>query len=104
MSPLLEHGDFLILRTLRTAPTSGRIVLVKHPRLGLLIKLLGEIVDGSLSPPSYSLHGINPDSISSAAMGSIGEESILAQANWKVGRKGLSSLLKPIAPSAGNRR
>ena len=90
MVPALEDGDFLLFRPLSPAshPSPGRIVIVRHQRLGTIVKLLGE----ETRPGYFRLHGLSPLSTDSNHMGDVERQTIIGQAVLRIGRHGASSL------------
>ncbi len=90
MVPVLEDGDFVLFCRLSPInnPSAGRIVIVRHQRLGTIIKLLGEEV----RPGHFRLHGLSPLSTDSNHMGDVGREDMIGCAVLRIGHHGVSSL------------
>lgn len=73
MEPRLRSGDFgVFLR--RRRYQIGDIVLVQHPRLGKIVKVLR-----TLQGDEVTLEGTSPLSTSSAAMGQLPTSAILGR-------------------------
>ncbi len=92
MAPVLKDGDYVLAFTgfiwpaLRFIP--GRVYLINHPDLGLLIKRLSrETPQGRLI-----FAGDNPASNSGHILGDIEKARVTARALLKIHKKGLSIL------------
>lgn len=90
MGPALADGDFVLFRRLSPAdiPSPGTIVIVRHQRLGTIIKLLGE----ETTPGQFRLRGLSALSMDSNHMGNVARQDIIGQAVLRIGRYGVSSL------------
>ena len=90
MVPALEEGDFVLFRRLFLADnlSPGKIVIVRHQRLGTIIKLLGE----GTKPGLFKLRGLSVLSTDSNHMGEVRRQEIIGQATLRIGRHGLSWL------------
>lgn len=90
MVPALENGDFVLFRRLSPAeqPSPGTIVVVRHQRLGTIVKLLGE----ETRPGRFKLHGLSALSMDSNHMGNAARQDIIGPAVLRIGRHGTSGL------------
>ena len=88
MVPALEDGDFVVFRRLSggDSPSPGSMVVVRHRRLGMIIKLLGEEV----APGQFRLHGLSALSMDSQRMGNTARQDVIGQVLLRVGPQGLS--------------
>ena len=84
MEPALRDGDYAILRRRkpRGVVNLGDVVLVDHPRLGLIVKAVREKVGDDC----VSLEGTSAASTSREDLGSVGIRSVLATLVWRVAR------------------
>ena len=81
MAPTLSEGDILFLR--KRAAQTGEIVVIHHPRLGIITKRL--LDDGKLS-------GDSPNSTSSAELGSYDPATLIGVAVVAITPSGLRRL------------
>ena len=99
MAPLLRDGDYVAARTFGPTrrPSDGDIVLVDHPRLGLIVKRVCETAtDGR-----YRLEGLAPESTDSVALGWMPRDCLIARARWRIGPAGVSRLARPRPSTRG---
>jgi len=91
MVPLLHSGDFaLFKKSSSTSFTTDQVVLVDHPRFGVIIKCL--IVNGlknSENSHQFGLYGLSSASTSTEALGPITQEQILGCLRLIIGKQGL---------------
>ena len=91
MQPTLQDGDVLILRT--RVPKSGDIVVVRHPRLGRIVKRV---------MPSGALTGDNAQSSTDQErLGSLKDSALIGVAILAITPSGLRRLSARSAPHAG---
>ena len=83
MRPTLAPGDYLILTKAR-AIRAGYVVLVDHPKYGVIVKRVK-----SVSPDSLRLQGDSPESTASDNMGDVPLALVKSRARWAVTPKGL---------------
>lgn len=86
MSPLLEDGDYALMRRIsrRSTIKVGDIVLIAHPKFGDIIKRIGVVTaDG------YVAEGIAAQSVSAAEIGTVGRDDVLAKLVWRVSPRGV---------------
>jgi len=87
MRPTLAPGDYLILTKAR-AIRAGFVVLVDHPKYGVIVKRVKSISDKAML-----LEGDNSDeSTASEDMGHVSVEFVKGRARWAVSPKGLKRL------------
>ncbi|MXW40868.1 MAG: hypothetical protein F4Z75_06985 [Synechococcus sp. SB0668_bin_15] len=100
MAPALEDGDFVLFRRLSAddGPSPGLIVVVRHRRLGTIIKLLGK----ETAPGQFRLHGLSALSTDSRHMGNTARQEIIGQAVLRIGANGMSRLRPPERWSPGS--
>lgn len=80
MAPLLPDGAFALFRK-RSEIKLGQIVLVRHPRFGLIVKCICSIeLDG------VSLKGLSSASTSTERLGRIKPENIVGRLIWHDGQ------------------
>lgn len=93
MVPALEDGDFVLFRRLSAddSPSPGLIVVVRHQRLGTIVKLLGK----ETAPGHFRLHGLSALSTDSRRMGNTARKEIVGQALLRIGANGMSGLRRP---------
>lgn len=94
MAPVLKDGDYGLYRRLshKSVLTSGTVVLVDHPHLGLIVKVLGpEIADDA-----YALYGYSTLSSSIDSLGTVSRKSIHGQLFAKSTRNGLVRLRRTM--------
>ena len=92
MVPTLQDGDFILFRRLSAddSPSPGRIVIVRHQRLGTIVKLLEE----ETRPDRFRLSGLSALSVDSSHMGNVARQDIIGQAVLRIGRHGTSRLTR----------
>ncbi|SAY39345.1 S24/S26 family peptidase [Candidatus Synechococcus spongiarum] len=90
MVPALEDGDFVLFRRLSAdhGLSPGVIVVVRHQRLGTIVKLLGE----EAAPGHFKLHGLSALSMGSHHMGNTARQNIIGLAVLRIGTHGTSRL------------
>lgn len=90
MRPALEDGDFVLFRRLSAAdnPFPGMIVIIRHQRLGTIVKLLGQ----EARPGHFGLHGLSALSTDSNHLGRAERQDIIGQAVLRIWRHGVSGL------------
>ena len=90
MVPALENGDFVLFRRLSAdhSLSPGVVVVVRHQRLGTIVKLLGE----ETAPGQFRLHGLSALSMSSHHMGNTARQDIIGQAVLRIGPHGTTRL------------
>ncbi|MYG64446.1 MAG: peptidase S24 [Synechococcus sp. SB0669_bin_7] len=90
MVPALADGDFVLFRRFLPgeSPCPGTIVIVRHRRLGIIIKLL----DQETKPGHFRLRGLSALSTDSNRMGNTARQNIMGQAVLRIGRHGVSGL------------
>lgn len=84
MSPQFRHDDYVVsLRWPRRYLRPGRVVVIRHPALGTIIKRIAEIrADGCIA-----LSGDNPASTSREAMGWVTPDRVIGQVIWHIAQK-----------------
>jgi nickel-type superoxide dismutase maturation protease len=87
MSPTLMNGDYVIVKNRPRSFRPGFIYVVKHERLGRIVKRLENKVNGALS-----FTGDNPNSTSSERIGSVQPHFVLGKAIFAITPKGLKRL------------
>lgn len=90
MGPVLEDGDFVLFHRFspRDQPSPGAIVIVRHQRLGTIVKLLGE----ETRPGEFRLRGLSALSMDTNHMGTVARQDIVGQAILRIGRHDTSGL------------
>ena len=90
MVPALADGDFVLFRRLSAdhSPSPGAIVVVRHQRLGVIVKLLGE----EATPGQFRLHGLSVLSMDSRHMGNAARQDIIGRAVLRIGPHGTTRL------------
>lgn len=95
MSPALRHGDYLVGRRRRDGIDIGAIVLVRHRRLGRIVKRVKAIEpDGDLR-----VAGDNPASTSGDSIGSVAAEEITAVVRWRIAPSGVTRVAAKRRPA-----
>jgi phage repressor protein C with HTH and peptisase S24 domain len=84
MAPTLQHGDYVIAR--RSQVRAGAIMLVRHPRLGLLVKRISAVA----SDGGFRLAGDNPMSASGQTLGQLDTGVWCAAVRWRISPAGTS--------------
>ena len=89
MEPALRNGDYAILKRLKSPGNldAGDIVLVNHPRFGLIIKAV-RARDGAAS---VFLEGASAASTPRDELGSVGSQCVLATLVWRIAQPILNS-------------
>ena len=100
MAPTLDDGDIILgvpqrLRLFR--PRAGEIVLVNHPRLGLLVKR----ISSNLPDGRVTLAGDNILSTGTLDLGPVEEGHVLARAILRIPRRGRIRWLGRRRPGSG---
>ena len=90
MVPALEDGDFVLFRRLSAdhGLSPGVIVVVRHQRLGTMVKMLGE----EAAPGQFRLHGLSALSTDSNHMGNTARQDVIGQAVLRIGPHGTTRL------------
>lgn len=90
MAPALEDGDFVLFRRFSPGerPSPGTIVIVRHRRLGTIIKL----VDQEAKSGRFRLRGVSALSTDSRHLGDAELQDIIGRAVLRIGRHGVSRL------------
>lgn len=90
MAPVLEEGDFVLFRRFAPgeSPSPGMIVVVRHRRLGTIIKLL----DQEIGPGRFRLRGLSMLSTDSRHLGDAVRQDIIGRAVLRIWRHGVSRL------------
>lgn len=90
MVPALEDGDFVLFHRLSAdhGLSPGVIVVVRHQRLGTIVKLLGE----EAAPGRFRLHGLSALSTDSRHMGNTARQDIIGRAVLRIGPHGATGL------------
>ena len=86
MTPTLAPGDYLLVTKAR-AISAGFVVLVDHPKYGVIVKRIA-----SVSGESISLEGDGPESTSTEALGNVTIQAIKGRARLAITPKGLKRL------------
>ena len=89
MEPALRNGDYAILKRLKSPGNldASDIVLVNHPRFGLIIKAV-RARDGAAS---VFLEGASAASTPRDDLGSVSSQCVLATLVWRVAQPILNS-------------
>ncbi|MEM9174774.1 MAG: nickel-type superoxide dismutase maturation protease [Myxococcota bacterium] len=87
MAPALEDGDFVLVGPNATL-SPGHVVLVRHPRFGVIVKRL----HAQASDGRYAIAGDNAASTASQSLGPIEPSAILGVARWRISRTGVARL------------
>lgn len=90
MAPVLEDGDFVLFRRFSPgeSPSPGAIVIVRHRRLGTIIKLL----DQETRQGRFRLRGLSALSTDSHHLGDAARQDIIGRAVLRIWRHGVSRL------------
>ena len=90
MVPALDDGDFVLFRRFSPAdhPPPGGVVIVHHPHLGTIIKVL----DQEIKSGYFRLRGLSVLSTDSNHMGDVARQNIIGEAVLRIGRHGASGL------------
>jgi nickel-type superoxide dismutase maturation protease len=86
MSPTLAHGDYILIKKPHSFRV-GFIYVMKHPRLGRIVKRLEKIEDRQLW-----FYGDNPESTDTEKIGAILPSDIIGRAFLTISPKGLKRL------------
>ncbi|MEP3655012.1 MAG: S26 family signal peptidase [Litorimonas sp.] len=86
MTPTLAPGDYLLVTKAR-AVRAGFVVLVDHPKYGVIVKRIA-----SVSGDSINLEGDGPESTSTEALGHVALKNIKGRARLAITPKGLKRL------------
>ncbi len=86
MAPTLAPGDYLFVTKAR-AIRSGFVVLVDHPKYGVIVKRVTAIAESSVS-----LAGDGPDSTSTEALGKIALANVQGRVRLAITPTGLKRL------------
>lgn len=88
MVPTLMDGDYVLARRIEGPPAPRMVVLIDHPRLGLIVKRIETLdEDGTVR-----VYGDNPFSTSPEKIGALAPDTIRARAHWRIAPKGISRL------------
>ena len=86
MTPTLAPGDYLLVTKAR-AIRAGFVVLVDHPKYGMIIKRIA-----SVSGETISLEGDGPESTSTESLGQVACKNINGRARLAITPEGLKRL------------
>ena len=86
MAPTLTTGDYMIV-TKAWAMRPGFVVLVDHPKYGVIVKRVTSVSGGTME-----LEGDGPESTSSAALGTIPQTYVRGRVRLVIAPKGLKRL------------
>lgn len=79
MQPVLREGDYVLLLPWLRKPKLGKLVVVKHPSFGVIIKrVIGMDADGS-----FWLGSDDQSGVSTLQMGRIQPQQLLGRVVWK---------------------
>ncbi len=90
MRPTLSPGDYLILTKARSwsqSLRSGFVVVVDHPKFGVIVKRVK-----SINGDSLQLEGDGPESTDTAAMGDVPLALVKGRARFAITPKGVKRL------------
>lgn len=86
MTPTLAPGDYILVTKAR-AIRSGFVVLVDHPKYGVIVKRIA-----SVSGASISLEGDGADSTPTEALGYVTDKAVRGRVRLAITPKGLKRL------------
>ena len=86
MSPTLAPGDYMIVTKAR-ALRPGFVVLVNHPKYGLIVKRISSVDEDFIS-----LAGDGPDSTTTDAMGQVSLTAVQGRIRWAITPKGFKRI------------
>lgn len=86
MTPTLAPGDYLLVTKAR-AIRAGFVVLVDHPKYGVIVKRIA-----SVSQETISLEGDGPESTSTEALGDVIVKAVRGRVRLAITPKGLKRL------------
>ncbi len=85
--PIYKDGDYVFVSRipiLFQGIRPGDVVVIQHPRLGKLIKLVERLEDGGRS---VYVIGLDADSVDSRSFGAIPRERVLGKVFWHIPKK-----------------
>ena len=86
MAPTLMPGDYMIVTKARSL-RPGFVILVDHPKYGLIVKRIKSVEDAQLS-----LEGDGAESTATEALGLVNLSAVKGRVRWAVTPKGLKRL------------
>ena len=86
MAPTLAPGDYILITKAR-AIRSGFVVLVDHPKYGVIVKRVK-----SVSYDALTLEGDGPESTDTDALGQLAMTNVMGRARLAITPKGLRRL------------
>lgn len=98
MAPLLEPGDFALVRLIPPgrAARDGEVVLATHVRYGRIVKR----VAGRTPAGELRIEGVSAASTPAVDLGALPETAVLGRLVCRIGRHGVSRLRAPRDLSA----
>ena len=76
MTPTYSDGDYILaVKWPKMSTKTGDIVVVDHPKFGVIVKRVEKIVKHSL----LSLHGDNPQSVSPESIGLVTKKALIGK-------------------------
>tara|TARA_Y100000588_G_C14155648_1_gene882483 strand:- start:876 stop:1184 length:309 start_codon:yes stop_codon:yes gene_type:complete len=89
MAPTLKHGDYVISRRPNHNISVGKIVIIKHPIFGKIIKRISSLDENG----QFIVQGDNPESTSPETLGPIDISYIKEIVCWRVEAYHLSRII-----------